>query len=195
MDAETAKENVVARTRTESSKQISPPTSDEDDETTRQKFVASLRQQASGDASDAEKIVGNIVERARRSETIGERIALLELVFARDADGNGGASSRAWDVVQSATRSRETLAEMHLTATTYESARVARKATPRSNALRMPIGTVAEARAFATRTCSADKTTIKRLLTHAESRRSYAMASNAEKIERLWKIVDWLSCD
>ena len=191
-DAGTASENVAERAIRIESK-VAPDDNKSDESLDDQKFVASLREQASDDAGDAEKVIARVVDRATRLTTIGERCALLELVFARDADGNG--ASRAWDEIQRRTRSRETLGEMGLTGTTYESAKAARRTTPRNNALRMPISTVSEARAFAARTCSGDQTTLRRLLTHAESRRSYAMASNADKIERLWKIVDWLSCE
>lgn len=153
-------------------------------------FVASLRKEASGDAGDAEKIVASVVGYAKRLATIDERCALLSDVFAKDAGG-----SAAWDEIRSATNSRETLGEMGLTRVTYESVNVARTTRSRSAALRMPIETEADAMAFAFSTCSDKKITLKRMLEHAQSRRSYAMASNAEKIERLWKIVDWLSCD
>jgi len=144
----------------------------------------------SGDAVDAEAIVADIIELARSLPTIGERTRLLNIVFKTDDEK---VASRAWTDIVNAIDAEETLEEMGMTRTTYESAKRAHEKNP---ALRMPMEKFSDAKTFVWNTkCSIPA--FERMLTHAESRRSFATASLAKKLEALWKIVDWqcLRCD
>ena len=142
-----------------------------------EKFVSDIKNRVDG------RIITDIVEYARQMPTIGERARLLNQVFTGDSDA-------AWDAITSAIYTEETLGEMDMTRTTYESAMRRVDRGDKTAPLRMPMK-IADAERFAVN----NPIMFERKWTFATSRHSYGKASVAKKIEALWNIVDWQFCD
>ena len=153
-------------------------------------FVVALKREvdvASADAAERieaiEGAVEEIVAYADELATIGERADLVKSVL--DISGGGGG---AWNDVVNVVRTDETLEEMGMTRRVYESASRLDGDGRRESPADFVGAAVFASGWFKKLNCG--KMFAQRL-SHATSRRSFATASRAKKVEALWKILSW----